>query len=194
MLSDGVVSLRPWSRADATFMAQSSSDPAIQRYNGDLDRAGWPTWPLSTARAEALIDTFVANWSAFISTGIPDGVVFAIVDAKAGELAGCCGMDGWSKTDVAQFGYWLAPSGRGKGYATRAAILFTRWLFDRGASRVFLTIIAGNEASIAVARRAGFELEGTMRALGVWKGGRCDVMMFAALRDEWAPPHPETGL
>ena len=59
---------------------------------------------------------------------------------------------------------------------TRAAILLTRWLFDVGAARVFLTIVAGNEGSVAVARRAGFVYEGTMRARSVWEGERCDVM------------------
>lgn len=91
---------------------------------------------------------------------------------------------------MAQFGYWLAPAGRGRGYATRAAILLTRWLFDLGAARVFLTIVAGNEASVAVASRAGFVYEGTMRARGVWQGERCDVMMFAALPGEWSPQGP----
>ncbi len=74
---------------------------------------------------------------------------------------------------------------RARGYATRAAILLTRWLFDVGAARVFLTIVAGNEVSVAVARRAGFVYEGTMRAHGVWQGKRCDVMWFAALPLEW---------
>jgi RimJ/RimL family protein N-acetyltransferase len=99
---------------------------------------------------------------------------------------GCCGVDDWTKEDVAQFGYWIAPNARGRGYATRATILLTRWLFDLGAARVFLTIVAGNEDSVAVARRAGFAYEGTMRAHGVWQGQRCDVMLFAALPHEWA--------
>jgi hypothetical protein len=51
---------------------------------------------------------------------------------------------------------------------------------------IFLTIVAGNEDSVAVARRAGFVYEGTMRAHGVWQGQRCDVMLFAALALEWA--------
>ena len=100
-------------------------------------------------------------------------------------MVGCCGVDDWSKADVAQFGYWLAAGARGRGYATRAAILLTRWLFELGAARVFLTIVAGNEASVAVARRAGFVYEGTMRSHGVWQGRRCDVMWFAALPLEW---------
>lgn len=184
-LSDGTVTLRPWLKDDARFMAAASADPAIRRYNGVLDRLGHPTPPLSVADAEVVIDEFAQSWRAFAAAGTPSGVVFAITDAKSGELAGCCGVDDWSKADVAQVGYWLAPGARGRGRATRAAVLLTRWLFEIGAARVFLTIVAGNDESVAVAGRAGFVYEGTMRSHGVWQGRRCDVMWFAALPLEW---------
>jgi RimJ/RimL family protein N-acetyltransferase len=64
-------------------------------------------------------------------------------------------------------------------------MLLTRWLFDLGAARVFMTIIDGNDDSAAVARRAGFVFEGTLRSAGVIHGLRCDVMVFAALPTEW---------
>jgi RimJ/RimL family protein N-acetyltransferase len=184
-LSDDVVTLRPWSRDDAGFMAEASADPAIRRYNGVLDRLGYPTPALSIVDAEAVIDEFVSNWRAFATTGTPSGVAFAIVEAKSGNLVGCCGVDDWSKADVAQFGYWIAAGARGRGYATQAVILLTRWLFQLGAARVFLTIVAENKESAAVARRAGFVYEGTMRSHGVWQGRRCDVMWFAALPLAW---------
>jgi RimJ/RimL family protein N-acetyltransferase len=95
-------------------------------------------------------------------------------------------IDGWSDEDVAQIGYWIAASARGRGYATRAVILLTRWLFELGEARVFLTIVVGNDQSVAVARRAGFVHEGTMRSEGVLQGQRCDVMWFAALPLEWS--------
>ncbi len=166
-------------------MADSSADPEIRRYNGVLDRLGYPAPVPSLTQAEAVIEAFASNWQAFGATGNPTGVAFAITDAKSGAVVGCTGVDDWTKSDVAQFGYWLAPNARGHGYATRAAVLLTRWLFGLGAARVFLTIVAGNETSVGVARRAGFLYEGTMRAQGVWQGQRCDVMYFAALRPEW---------
>ena len=190
-LSDDVVTLRPWSRDDAGFMAEAFADPAIRRYNGNLDRLGNQAPPLSVADAQSVIDGFALSWQAFATTGNPSGAVFAITDAKSGALAGCCGVDDWTKADVAQFGYWLAPGARGRGYATRAAILLTRWLFELGAARVFLTIVAGNEDSVAVARRAGFLYEGTMRSHGAWQGQRCDVMWFAALPHEWTAGGPD---
>jgi RimJ/RimL family protein N-acetyltransferase len=189
--SDGVITLRPWSKDDARFMAEAHADPAIRRYNGNHDRRGNPAPPPSIADAEADIARFAANWRTFSATGKPSGVAFAIVDATSGELVGCCGVDEWSEEDVAQFGYWIAPEARGRGYATRAVVLFTRWLFETGAARVFLTIVAGNNASVAVARRAGFTHEGTMRAHSIWQGQRHDVMWFAALASEWPPPPPK---
>jgi len=176
-LSDGVVVLRPWTRSEASFIAEASKDPAIERYNSPS--------PHSSADAVAVVESFERNWHTFAVSGNPSGVAFAIVDAASGELAGMCGVDGWSTTDVAQFGYWLAAGARGRGFATRAVMLMTGWLFKLGAARVFLTIVSENAASAAVARRAGFTYEGTLRAYGVWQGRREDVDVFAMLPHEW---------
>ncbi len=188
ILSDGVVALRLWSGADAAFMSESFSDPEIRRYNGAHDRAGHLAPPLTVAEAKTIIDGFISSWQAFTTTAAPTGVAFLIVDPVTGERVGCCGVDDWSESDVAQFGYWIAPSPRGCGYATRAVILLTRWLFELGAARAFVTIVEGNDASVAVARRAGFVHEGTMRSSAVGQGGRGDVRWYAALPEEWTPP------
>lgn len=144
-LSDDVVTVQPWSTRDAGFMAEASADPGVRRYNGGHDRLGRPAPIPSTADAGAVIDQFAVNWRAFTAAGNPSGVAVAILDASSDELVGCCGVDDWSKEDVAQFGYCIAAGARGRGYATRAVILLTRWLFVLGAARVFLTIVAGNE-------------------------------------------------
>lgn len=185
-LSDDRVVLRRWRRGDAQFMSTASADPEILRYNGVHDRQGRPAPALSIEEAERAVDRFAENWREFDVTGIPAGAVFAIADARSGELVGCCGVDDWTGEDVAQFGYWIAAPARGHGYATRAVVLMSCGLFELGAARVFLTIVAGNHGSAAVARRAGFEHEGTMRDYGIWRGQRCDVMVFAALATSWA--------
>lgn len=177
-LSDDVVVLRPWSRSEATFMIEASRDPAIERYNGLA--------PDSLEDAVSVIERFERSRRSFAVEGDPTGVAFVIVDAATGEPVGMCGTDDWSSTDVAQFGYWLAAGARGRGFATRAVTLMTGWLFELGAARVFLTIQSENAASAAVARRAGFTYEGTLRAYGVWQGRRQDVDVFAVLPDEWS--------
>ena len=176
-LSDEAVVLRPWCSSDATFMVQASRDPAIERYNGPA--------PGSAADAVAVIERIQESWRSFEVEGDPTGVAFVIVDAALGEPVGMCGIDHWSSTDVAKFGYWLAAGARGRGFATRAVTLMTSWLFELGAARVFLTIQSDNAASAAVARRAGFTYEGTLRADDVWQGQRKDVDVFAVLPDEW---------
>ena len=158
-------------------MTEASTDPAIERYNGPA--------PASVADAITVIERIEQSWRRFEVEGDPTGAAFAIVDAVLGEPVGMCGIDHWSSTDVVQFGYWLAPGARGRGLATRAVTLMTGWLFKLGAARVFLTIESENSASAAVALRAGFTYEGTLRAYGVWAGQRKDVDVFAVLPDEW---------
>ena len=175
-LSDGVVVLRPWIPSDATFLAEASRDPAIERYNGPP--------PDSVADATSIIERIRRSWRSFEVESDPTGVAFAIVDAASGEPVGMCGIDDWSNTKVAQFGYWLAAEARGRGLATRAVTLMTGWLIELGAAHVFLTIQSENAASAAVARRSGFTYEGTLRAHGVWQGQRQDVDVFAVLPQE----------
>ncbi len=177
ILSDSTVVLRPWSLSDASFMAEASRDPAIERYNGPA--------PASVTDAIAVIERIEQSWRAFEVEGDPTGTAFAIVDAALGGPVGMCGIDHWSSADVAQFGYWLAAGARGRGLATRAVTLMTGWLFKLGAARVFLTIHSENAASAAVALRAGFTYEGTLRSEGVWAGQRKDVGVFAVLPNEW---------
>lgn len=176
-LSDDVVVLRPWGPSDASFLTEASRDPAIERYNGPP--------PDSLADSISIIERIEQSWRSFEVEGDPTGAAFTIVDAASGEPVGMCGIDDWSSTDVAQFGYWLAAGARGRGLATRAVRLMTGWLFELGAARVFLTIQSENVASAAVARRAGFTYEGTLRAYGVWQCERKDVDVFAVLPDEW---------
>lgn len=185
VLFDGRVVLRPWTRGDAPFMSDAFADPAIRQYNGNHDRHGHPDPVPSTAQAQTMIDGFARALDAFATSGLPVGVAFVIEEAEGDHHVGCCGVDDWTGEDVAQIGYWLVAAGRGHGYATRAVVLLTRWLFELGAARVFLTVVAGNAGSAAVARRAGFVYEGTMRSHAIWQEERRDVMWFAALPSEW---------
>jgi RimJ/RimL family protein N-acetyltransferase len=56
--------------------------------------------------------------------------------------------------------YALLPHGRHRGAATAAARALSDWALSIGIERVLLVTILANNASKAVARRAGFALEG----------------------------------
>lgn len=177
-LSDGVIKLRPWALEDARFLQAASADPSIQRYSLLRSR------PFTAAEAqEELQDCGTTSWLTFDVAGRPTGSL-VITDAVTNEPLGQCGVDGWSQ-DAAQIGYWVAPTARGRGVATRGVVQLTNWLFDLGASRVFLTVVADNDASMRVAQRAGFVLEGTASERSVGRGQHHDVLVFAIVAEEW---------
>lgn len=63
-----------------------------------------------------------------------------------------------------EIGYWCRQRYQGLGYVTEAVNAITAYAFSLlGARRVFIRCDADNHASANVARRAGFELEGTLR-------------------------------
>lgn len=68
--------------------------------------------------------------------------------------------------DVPRFeiGYWVRTSYTRQGYITEAVAGITEFAFDQlGARRVEIRCDARNERSLAVARRLGFDHEGTLR-------------------------------
>jgi len=178
VISDGVITLRPWVAGDASFLLEASADPAIRRYSLSRSR------PFTTAEAQEQLRDCESTWLTTDALGRPSGSLL-ITDAATGVSLGQCGIDGWSLGDVAQIGYWLAPKARGRGIATRAVVLLTNWLFDLNASRVFLTVVEDNHASTRVAQRAGFQLEGATGKQSIWNGRSREVLGFAVTSQDW---------
>ena len=98
----------------------------------------------------------------------------------------------------AYLGYRIAASERRQGYMTEALQLALRHAFRAlGLHRVEANIEPGNEASIALVRRAGFTREGFSRRY-LKHGGRWrDHERWALLREDWKPlrgaPRPTRG-
>ena len=67
-------------------------------------------------------------------------------------------------------------AGRGQGVATIAATMLADWAVQAGAPAVTLLTFPGNEASQAVADRAGFVRDGTLRR-GV-NGVEVDLLLW----------------
>ena len=79
-------------------------------------------------------------------------------------------------------GYWPAAPARGRGSATRALRLLSRWAFDTlGLARLELTCGPDNTASQRVAERAGFVREGMLRSHLTFKNGRRDTVVYGLL-------------
>jgi RimJ/RimL family protein N-acetyltransferase len=100
--------------------------------------------------------------------------LWAIEPHATGRAAGSVllkplpGRDGVTPTDDIEVGWHLHPDSWGHGYATDAARAVLDREFATGTREVYAVVMAGNDASMAVARRLG------MTPLGVrtdWYGG-----------------------
>ena len=110
-----------------------------------------------------------------------DSLTMVVCDAPTGSLRGAVGMR-MVDPGVAQFGYWVDPEQRGRGVATTALRLVTRWtLRELAPARLQLFTDVDNEISMRVAERAGFTREGTLRNWYDLRGERRDAVMFSLL-------------
>jgi RimJ/RimL family protein N-acetyltransferase len=167
-LSDGTVELRAWRARDAdTIVECIDGDPEITRW---LDRVPQPYT--------------VEDALGYI--GGDGEEKFAITDAATGRVVGSIGLTWDESRDVAEIGYWSRADVRGRGVMTRALRLLVRYALGSGAERVQLRADVLNVPSRRVAEKAGFTLEGVLRAAH-WNprlGRRQDWAMYSMLPGE----------
>lgn len=154
LLRDDRVLLRAPGPADVDACTQAGQDPENARWLTSL-----PQPYRREHAAEFLLTAVPAGWLADSSW------TWAVADPQTGELLGMTGLHDVRRDEGrAEVGYWVAPWARGRGVATAALRLATRWaLGPAGLARVEWLAVVGNEASWAVARHAGFRFEGTLR-------------------------------
>ncbi|MFK8911523.1 GNAT family N-acetyltransferase [Streptomyces sp. YS-3] len=91
--------------------------------------------------------------------------------------------------NVAELGFWAAKEHRGRGYMTEAALAAARWAFgSAGVERLEWRAEVGNKASRAVAEKAGFTVEGTLRGGLVHGGTRRDSWVGGLLPGDLGLP------
>jgi RimJ/RimL family protein N-acetyltransferase len=137
--------LRPPRRDDEDAVFRACQDPEILRWTVSLPD------PYTRADAEAWVRDIAPTERA-------EGRGLAFVVETDGELVGSAGLTFRSSRpgNGPEVGYWIAPWARRRGYATEATRALVDWAFEHGADRVRLLTVAGNTASQAVARNAGF--------------------------------------
>ncbi|WP_219105533.1 GNAT family N-acetyltransferase [Austwickia sp. TVS 96-490-7B] len=115
----------------------------------------------------------------------------AVVDALD-TLVGMVGLDVYPADRRAWLYYWMNVSHRGRGWASLAVRSVADWaLTDGGLERLELGHRADNLASGAIARRAGFILEGIERGKFFSEGQRVDVLTYGRLvSDPWPMRSP----
>ncbi|MFI9806148.1 GNAT family N-acetyltransferase [Streptomyces sp. NPDC052301] len=160
---------------DSDAVYEAVQDPDIQR---------WTTIPSPYLPEHAL---------SFTEQLVPDGWAQASmftfgVFLTGGDLAGMLGLT-MRSLGTAEVGYWAAVGHRGRGYVTEATLTACRWIFTTvGVDRVEWRAEVGNAASRAVAERAGFTIEGTLRSAINNKGVRRDCWVGSLLPSDLGLP------
>ncbi|KUM68766.1 GNAT family N-acetyltransferase [Streptomyces curacoi] len=175
-LATGRLLLRTVGPQDTNAVYEAAQDPDIQR---------WTTIPSPYLRehaesfTEQLVPDSWANGSMFTwGLFLPEGE----------ELVGMLGLT-MRSLSVAEIGFWGTKEHRGNGYITEAVLTASRWAFVHlSIDRVEWRAEVGNEPSRAVAERAGFTLEGTLRSAIVHQGVRRDCWVGSLLPSDLGLP------
>jgi RimJ/RimL family protein N-acetyltransferase len=129
-------------------------------------------------------EAFARGWVKRYEGGWEDGtrVGFAI-RAHDGDFLGFAAfVDLDLEHREGELGYMVSPAARGRGVATRAVELLTRWAFDElGLLRLELRIDVENRASARVAERTGYVRDGVLRNVHFKDGLRGDLAVWSRL-------------
>jgi ribosomal-protein-alanine N-acetyltransferase len=161
-LSDGEIVLRPWHLHDLDALVAAIDDPEIGRWMPKIPH------PYSAEAGAAYLARMAGREGRF-----------AIV--RDGELVGGISLvpKQWGRAEI---GYWIRADARGRGLATRALVLVSRWGLQRGFRRLQLHADVANPASHRVAEKAGFVREGVLRSWIEHEGSERDHILFSLVR------------
>ncbi|WP_327297286.1 MULTISPECIES: GNAT family N-acetyltransferase [unclassified Streptomyces] len=169
--------LRPFTAADTEPVFRACQDPDIQR---------WTIVPSPYRREDA---------ESFTGQVVPDGwragtsLAFAVLARADARLIGAISVFQRGQAGTWEIGYWMAKEHRGNGYMAEAVTVLTHWSLTKlGAERLEWRAEVGNAASRAVAEKAGFRVEGLLRADLLNKGTRRDCWLGAILPSDLGLP------
>jgi RimJ/RimL family protein N-acetyltransferase len=168
-LVDGPTRLRRWALDDIACIEEASTDTRIPEGT---------TVPVVFTAAEGR--AFIARQWTRAESGV--GISLAIASSESNTALGLVVLTLRPQQGVAGVGYWVVPSARQRGHASRAVRLFSDWaLLDMGLARIEAWVEPGNVASQRVLALTGFVLEGTLRSFLSFRMRRADAMVFSRI-------------
>ncbi len=154
---------------DYDLLVRQYNDPSVRRQFGDL------RVPFTR---EALI-AFLEKGEETIHHFVPydDGTPVGHVSIRRLDLQARNG----------ELGYTVFPEHEGNGYATEASEILLGHAFDGlGLHKVWARVTEGNDGSMKVLEKLGFEREGILREQFYGFGTYVDEYRFGLLRPEWS--------
>jgi RimJ/RimL family protein N-acetyltransferase len=171
-LTDGHLLLRLPETGDVPAITAACQDETLARF------VPVPV-PYTEEHARTYVAERPARWQA------DDGeMTWAITDADSGALLGMIGLIARDPS-MREIGFWTVREARGKGVMTAAARLVIRFGFEvLQLQRIEWCALVGNDASLRVAEKLGFQLEGTTRAGLLHRDERIDGWVAGLLPGE----------
>jgi RimJ/RimL family protein N-acetyltransferase len=171
-LDAGPVRLRPPRLSDRAGLVAAQRDPGVIRWFG-----GPEPYTMSDAtryvESEAPLDWARGTEATFTVAG-PGDTYAGTADLRLGDDAA-----------VGEIGYLIAAQARGQGWAVAAVRALAAWGFGPlGLARIQWRAEVGNEASRRVAEKAGFTMEGLVRAGLSGRGRRLDHWIGSLLAED----------
>lgn len=113
----------------------------------------------------------------FGQSGTTFGVMLAVVDEARGVPIGEVSLTFERSLESCELGYWLSPDAQGEGHGNRLVELAVGLAIERiGCQSVTASVMEGNDRSLRVLRRAGFDL----RRIPETPGRRADGIAWIA--------------
>ncbi|MFF4508490.1 GNAT family N-acetyltransferase [Streptomyces sp. NPDC001401] len=167
--------LRPHDLSDEDAVFAACQDPEIQR---------WTDFPAPYERKHAAF-----YLGELVPRGWRDDTMyhFAVEERDSGSLVASVNIHRHAETWG--IGYWTVAQHRGRGYATEAVLALAKWSFaDGGVQRLEWRAEVGNRGSWAVAQKAGFVMEGVLRAAQTSNNSLRDTWVGALLPGDLGLP------
>lgn len=174
MMDSEKIVLREWNLSDAPGVAEYANNPRIASQLRD----GFPH-PYTIRDANNFIQSALAK----------DGSARLFAIDLNGEAIGSIGV--MFKEDIyrlnVEIGYWLAEDFWGRGIATSAISLITRWIFENNndIERIYAEPFADNHGSCRALEKAGYTHEATFKHNVIKNGIIKNSLIYSLLRSAY---------
>lgn len=167
--------LRKIEHTDLTFIHSHFSNETVCKYMVDNE----PVKTIEEAKD-------IIKWSHGDATN-PTNNRWLITLKDTQEPIGTIGFHKWDKrNNITDIGYDLTPEAWQKGYMTEAITAVLPFLFEElKVNKVQAIVHVDNQASQLLLKKVGFEKEGLIRAMYLYRGVYHDHLLFGVLRGEY---------
>lgn len=168
------IRLRPVQDDDLDLLVEKANDPGI---------AEWTELPSPYDREHGAHFLALAQEERRLG----ESYHFAIADVETDDLLGMAALSNVDlESQNAEVGIWLGREHWGEGFAIEAFDLLLEIAFERlDLTKLYGILLEGNESSIQLLERFGFQEEGRLR----WHTKRAedwmDKIFYGLLREEW---------